>query len=34
MHIEKIEANEFVENVRLANSALFIYISTHCVKKS
>ena len=27
------EKKEFVENVLPANSALFIYISTHCVKK-
>jgi len=27
------ENNEFVENVRTANSALFIYVSTHCVKQ-
>jgi len=26
------EKNEFVENVRPANSALFIYVSTHCVE--
>ena len=26
------EKNEFVENVWSANSALFIYVSTHCVE--
>jgi len=27
------EKNQFVENVWPANSALFIYVSTHCVEK-
>jgi len=27
------EKNEFIENVWPANTALFIYVSTHCAKQ-
>ena len=32
MHVKILQKNVFVENVRPANSALFVYISTHCVE--
>jgi len=32
MHVKNTEKNDFVENVWPANSALFIYVSTHCVE--
>jgi len=31
MHVKILQKNEFVENVWPAKSALFIYVSTHCV---
>ena len=33
MHVKILQKNVFVENVWPANSALFIYVSTHCVQK-
>ena len=32
MHVKIFQKNVFVENVWPANSALFIYVLTHCVK--
>jgi len=32
MHVKLLQKNEFVENVWPANSALFIYVLTHCVE--
>jgi len=32
MQVKLLQKNEFVENVRPANSALFIYVSTDCVE--
>jgi len=32
LHVKILQKNEFVENVWPANSALFIYISIHCVE--
>ena len=32
MHVKMLQKNKFVENVWPANSALFIYVSTHCAE--